>query len=281
MGGKVSSIFKGTAKTEVQPDSSTVDDMPTDGSIVPAPTDGSIVPAPADTSKPKPKQEKDLRSDEDSPTNQLLHSGITIDTYWKNAPPKNCEVFWVYSSSKGGDYYFMSADTSNYLERKYQKGRDISKVPNKSFYSEGQTIDFDTGKQVSRFSNIKRNVRRITAKHYQELMQQYQDVFNKREVLWCLSCRKSYVLYAPGYQQELDAAYSAGNLLMVSTNDCYTYTIDPRNYTQKNNKTGRVREIARVYREHNSKPIYGAYHLKIDVSAGTSIMDRSCIYNDE
>lgn len=215
----------------------------------------------------------ETQAGEDSAVCQLLRSGITIDTYWKNAPPKNCNVMWAYSSHKCRDYYFMSSVNSDYLERKFQKGYSSADI------NSCQTVMFATGQQRSSCGGIDRNVRRITAKHYQDLMNEYRNFFNKREVLWCLKCKKSYVLYSPGYQQLLDVAYRDGDkLLRVNTNDCYTYEIDPRRYTQKNLHTGKIREIARVYRNHNDMPIYGAYHLKIDVATSSSIMERSCIY---
>lgn len=203
---------------------------------------------------------------------ELTH-GLTVDTYWKNLPPPGCDVFWLYSSHAGTDYYFMTASDANSLEQAYQRGYDSGRIS-----AVGAYINFRQGKQISSCGGISRNARRLSKAQYEDIQEQYKEFFNKRDVLWCLKCKKHFLLYSPKYQLELDIAYRNGTTLCVKINDRYSYEIDPRYYTQKNTSTGKVRDIARVYPNCNDMPIYGSHFLKFDKAEAPSIMEQSNIY---
>lgn len=207
-----------------------------------------------------------------------LLNGINVNTYWKNIPPPECKIYWLYSNTisngcSGSDYYFMSQEDSDNLERSYIQGKqtcDLSAV--------NASVDFRIAKQRSKCGGGERNIRRLTKQQYTDIQNQYKDFFCGRSVYWCLRCRNHYLLYSPKYQEELDRAYQDGNILNVKINDRYSYTIDPRNYYQKNNFTEKKRELARVYANCNDMVIYGSHFLKYDRAETPSIMERSNIY---
>lgn len=284
MGGKISSLankvgFRNNNNNDVDPISNPASNEQTaanDTSVVaPAPAAATnppvAAPAPAPAPVPAPMPVKSVIS------YPSLTQDLSVNIYWKNAPPADCPVYWAYSSTNGHDYYFMTSHLAAQLEKIMNSGANEATVNISGGWS--FKIVFSKGKQYSTCGGISRNVRRITKETYASLSEEYANYFNKRDVLWCLKCKSSYVLYTPQYQEELDRSYRDGTILTVKTNDRYTYKIDTRYYTQQNTNTGKIRDIARVYPGCNDKPIFGTYHYRQSIPENQSIMDRSCIYH--
>ena len=230
------------------------------------------------TKQPEPVQAaqpvKSVQAKSAQKVHPVLTKGICVDTYWKNLPPPNCNVYWLYSSHVGDDYYFMSAIDSNKLESSYQRGKDSSSIS-----AVGARVNFVQGSQISNCGGINRNVRRLSKQQYDDIQKEYKAYFNERSVLWCLKCKKHYLLYSPKYQRELDIAFQNGSILNVKVNDKYSYKIDARYYKQENTSTGKIREMSRVYPSCNDMVIYGSHFLKYDRAEAPSIMEQSNIYS--
>jgi len=120
----------------------------------------------------------------------------------------------------------------------------------------------------------------------------------KRPDYWCLDCKQGYILFSPKFQDIIDEAYKNDKNVNIKLNRCYNYTIDPFNGTQINNHTSKVRNIVRIKQGQNSKPVYGAYLIKIptaqlsqdpnqqlaqdraEFSMDQSVIEESCIYDN-
>lgn len=220
------------------------------------------------------KEAKPVKTNKGRYDNKLMR-GINVDTYWKNLPPPGCDVYWLYSSYAGSDYYFMSQQDADALERAYQHGGNRCSLSAVDAY-----VDFPSAKQVSNCGGIRRNVRRLSKQQYQNIQKEYKEFFNSRSNFWCLKCKKYYLLYSPKYQRELDIAFQNGSILSVKINDKYSYTIDPRNYYQFNISTNKKREVSRVYENCNDMIVYGSHFLKFDRAETPSIMEQSNIYSN-
>jgi hypothetical protein len=221
------------------------------------------------------------------------YNGVTYNTYWKNLPPIGVQVYWAYSSRNDPDsLYFMSVDDCRILEDSYQRGEARCGLS----HGCGQYVGFDTMLQYTECGDGHRYVRRLTKEEYDSLKQAYMENIQKRSDYWCLDCKQGYILFSPKFQDIIDMAYNNDKNVNIKLNCCYDYTIDPFNGTQINNHTSKVRNIVRIKQGQNSKPVYGAYLIKIPISTeqqvsqqlvqdrslgfgmDQSVIEESCIY---
>jgi len=191
------------------------------------------------------------------------YNGVTYNTYWKNLPPIGVQVYWAYSSRNDPDsLYFMSVDDCLRLEDSYQRGEARCGLS----HGCGQYVGFDTMLQYTECGDGHRYVRRLTKEEYGSLKQAYMENIQKRSDYWCLDCKQGYILFSPKFQDIIDMAYNNDKNVNIKLNRCYDYTIDPFHGTQINNHTSKVRNIVRIKQGQNSKPVYGAYLIKIPIS---------------
>lgn len=223
----------------------------------------------------------------------------TINTYWKNLPPQKVDTFWAYSSRHDvKSYYFMDDEICKAVEESYSIG-DVSYT-----FSNGNVINFEEMKQYTPCGEQHRNICRITNEQYQNLKQLYQKYFADKDSYWCLDCIRYYILFPPECQPCIEKAYETNTMVNIRLTQCYDYVVDPYHGTQKNNLTNKIRNISRVKRGRNTKPIYGSYLVKIpavdngeeaenrlvssvthvqkdpdlDLDLDPSVIEESCIY---
>lgn len=220
---------------------------------------------------------------------------ITINTNWRNLPPLDVEVYWMYSARNDiKSYHFMSAVDCNKLEQAYQQGEDHCTLN----HGDGVTVRFDDMKQYTACGQCQRVVQRLTSDRYRQLKCEYQTYFKPENDFWALDCKSAYILFTPEFQDIINVADDKGQQAKVRLNLCYEYTINPYTLTQTNNVTGKVRRIAKVKIGKTTKPIYGSFLVKYNAMSsqsqsqstvtetGTeteteveqSVMEESCIY---
>ena len=180
-----------------------------------------------------------------------------LNICWKNIPPA-ADAYWAYSSRNDkNSYHFMSAADCMNVEFAYQRGDEVYR------FSNGNTIRFREMRQYTACGDCHRYIKRLTAQEFQARKQLYLEYFANRDHYWCLDCKTGYVLYAPAYQTILDCAYADNKTVTIELTQSYSYDIDPFHGTQRNNTTGKIRKVANVQRNTNTKPIYGAYLVKL------------------
>lgn len=213
---------------------------------------------------------------------------ITINTYWRNLPPIDTNVYWMYSARNDvKSYHFMSAADCATLEKAFWQGKQACALE----HGDGVRINFQDMVQYTHCGDCHRIVQRLTKERYDELKREYRSYFEAKPSHWVLDCKSGYILFTPEYQDIINIANDKGQNVKIQLNQCYDYTIDPYKCTQLNNVTGKERKIDRVKLGFTSKPIFGSFMVKYEArtavtepETGTgadpdpSIMEESCIY---
>lgn len=223
---------------------------------------------------------------------------ISINTYWRNLPPMDTKVFWMYSARNDTkSYHFMSAVDCDKLENAFQKGKESCRLD----HGDGNTVNFTNMRQYTACGACHRFVQRLTQERYNELEREYRAFFegnsNVSRSYWVLDCKSGYVLFTPEFQDIIDVADDKGQKVRIRLNTCYEYTIDPYTLTQVNTATGKERRIDKVKLGQTSKPVFGAFmvryaahapepepkpnskpELQVQAEPEPSVMEESCIY---